>query len=176
MFFQNVFSSEFVGSLVLGDRQYSPSFRVRSNSGRGDSIITNYNEGPYNLSGNDGDGNSNNILTISFFLDGHWFDLNFNIGNSSSARVDEIVQTLNDNSEFSSKFKAKIRNSNDANFINIFSILDSTRIKFFVKNKGAETVLNFNKFAGIAEIPSYFERHTLDNLTNFPDCANLLIK
>ena len=36
-------------------------------------------------------------------------------------------------------------------------------------------VLNFNKFVGVKELPTYFARHTIANRYTFEDCTSMLI-
>jgi hypothetical protein len=38
--------------------------------------------------------------------------------------------------------------------------------KFYVANTGAETKLKFNKYAGVADLPTYMDRHTIANRFN----------
>jgi hypothetical protein len=45
----------------------------------------------------------------------------------------------------------------------ITSKLTNTELRAYVSNTGAETKLRFNKRAGIAELPTYFSRHTIAN-------------
>jgi len=36
--------------------------------------------------------------------------------------------------------------------------------------------LKFNKYAGVAELPNYFQKHTIENRNNYPDSIGTLIK
>ena len=63
-FFQNPFAKEFRGNLVLGDRQHSVEYLVPAHKSRGDDVVVSSAAGPFNLSGNDTDGNASNTLTI----------------------------------------------------------------------------------------------------------------
>ena len=66
MFFQNPFAKDFRANLVLGDRHYSQEYIVPGHKGRGDDVVVSQPGGPYNLTGNDTDGNASNILVIWF--------------------------------------------------------------------------------------------------------------
>lgn len=48
--------------------------------------------------------------------------------------------------------------------------------KSYISNTGAEQVLQFNKRAGVAELPSYFARHTIANANIYPDSNATLIQ
>lgn len=182
-FFQNVFTSEFIGSLVLGDRQHIPSFKAKPNVGRGEDLVTVWSEPPYDLSGNDGDGNSKGILKITFAFDvdfNNWSTISVDIrtgaASPTSVTASEIVGFLNSNIEFKDRFNATLQNFDGGNHrIYIRQKMAIGRFKFYINNTGAETVLKFNARAGVNELPSYFSRHTMDNVRNFSDCTNNLI-
>lgn len=182
-FFQNVFTSEFIGSLVLGDRQHIPSFKAKPNVGRGDDLVTVWSQPPYNLSGNDGDGNSKGILKITFAFDvdfKNWSTISLDIrtgaANASAVTAPEIVGFLNANVEFKDRFDASLQNFDGGNSrIYIRQKMAIGRFKFYINNTGAETELKFNGRAGVNELPAYFARHTMENVRNFSDCTNNLI-
>lgn len=181
-FYQNPFTQEFEGNWVLADRHHMPKFVVPPNRGRGDEIVTVHTQGPYNLSGNDDDDNPKNVLKIRFALAANdfknWTTLSCTITASSLAATtpEEIAGSLNNNAEFSGWFQAVLVNKFDStNFrLEIKSKQDGTKLKFYILNGQAETVLLFNKKAGVAEIPSYFSRHTVDN-DAFEDSVNQLV-
>lgn len=180
-FFQNPFTADFEGNLVLGDRQHIPKFVVPFNAGRGDEYVTAWVEGPYNLSGNDGDSNPNNVLKFKFSINNfkNWTDLSVTISASSLAAttVPEIVTSLEANSTFTSFFNVY----EDEKFPSGTSRLvirqkkPNHQMRFFVVNGRAEEVIRFNQRAGVAEIPEYFARHTVANLWNYTDCAGMLV-
>jgi len=182
-YFQNPFQSEFRGSWVLGDRQYSLTFVCPANTGRSHELIaawgepTSFSGNPvyYNLSGNDSDGNDRSILKIRMTIDPtskNWVNLSINLTENTYALLDpspnasqiepwQIVSILNANPDFSSYFTAALQTnpSSTANTkIAIRQKYDAVRMKFFVLNGQAETVLKFNARAGVAQLPDYFAK------------------
>lgn len=177
-FFQNPFSSpDFLGIWVLGDRQHSLDFKCPRNAGRGDEYVVNYVQAPYNLTGNDPDGTSKLLLTISFALNDskNWADLIVTISGLNSAIItaQEVVTSLSANSTFNDFFTARLDQNG---MVTIRQKQGITRFKFFIKNTGAEYVLKFNKLAGVCELPTFFNKHTIDNRFNYPDSQNVLIQ
>jgi len=177
-YFQNPFASEFRGSWVLGDRQYSLTFVCPQNTGRSEEIIAAWNQpnnGIYDLSGNDADGNLKSILKIRMSINGsykEWVNIeidltdNSNAGlnpapDASSIRPSQIISILNSNSSFSSYFAASLESFDQVlkNKIIIKQKYPTSRMRYFVVNGGAEEVLGFNSRAGVAELPSYFRMH-----------------
>jgi hypothetical protein len=168
-YFQNLFSTEFRGNWVLGDRKHSLTFICSGNSGRSDEVVYSWNESiTYDLSGNDADNNPKNILSINMYINGIWNNLKINLTDNSQAllnpapndeemRSHEIISILNSNSSFSSYFTAYL----EKNKIAIKQKFPTSRMKFFIINGQAEEVLEFNKRAGVAELPSYFKRHKI---------------
>jgi len=185
-FFQNVFTAEFQGNLVLGDRQHSPTFKCRGNSGRGDSLVVAWKEPPYDLSGTDGSSVSKANLTISFAIDGsfkNWTDIVVNVrtgaGSTSAVTAEEIIANLNADETFSGKFLASTKSSPFASGkkrIQIEQKMPVERCRFYIKNGAAEAAIGFNVRAGVAALPSYFERHTVANRFTYDDSQNMLIK
>lgn len=160
-FFQNVFNQDFIG-----DRHLYLNFEVSSNKGRGDTIVSSFGIAPFDLSGNDAADNSKSILSIGFAIDSEfklWTYINVDITStavsSSSVFVAEIVSALNANIYFKERFEA-IDNKES---VQIRQKVDSTKMKFYIVNGKAETVLKFNKKAGIMEMHSNFEDHLLEN-------------
>lgn len=195
-FFQNVFTNDFEGSWVISDRQYSPTFKVPRNAGRGDDRIVVWSDAPYNLNGNDADGNAKNVLHLHFTLGDFrlWQDLNCTITATdlTSVQPHEIVAALNAITEFSDRFVASITNYDLYNGsgtpyanrdftkkprLTIQQKQPVTALRFYVSNEGAETVLRFNARSGVTEIPAYFARHTVDNekRITYTDAQNALI-
>lgn len=175
-FFQNPFTQDFLAPWLLSDRKYNPDFKCPRNAGRGDEMVVSYGTAPYNLSGNDSDGNSKAVLTISFALNDtkNWADLQVTIagGSLSAITSDEVVTSLQNNSVFGGFFTAKVKPDGK---IQITQSKPVTSMRFFIKNGRAESVLLFNKFAGVAEMPTYFSRHTIDNRFTYADSQNALI-
>jgi len=177
-YFQNPFPSEFRGNWVLSDRQYSLTFTCPQNTGRTEEFVAVWNEpnsGSYDLSGNDSDGNSKNILTIRFNINNNdfWSNIEIDLTDNTNASLSpvpvdsamlphQIVSILNSDPSFSSYFIANLEkfNPNDhKNKIFIKQKFSNNRMKFFVVNTGAEEVLGFNSRAGVAELPSYFKKY-----------------
>jgi hypothetical protein len=48
--------------------------------------------------------------------------------------------------------------------------------KTYISNTSAESKLRFNKKAGVAELPSYFSRHTIANIGEYDGSAGMLIE
>ena len=158
-FFQNVFNQDFIG-----DRHLYLNFEVSSNKGRGDIIVSSFGTAPFNLSGNDAAGNSKSVLSIGFAIDPEhklWTYINVDVTSTAttntSVSVAEIVSALNTNVYFSERFEA----IDNKNYIQIRQKAESTRMKFYIVNRRAETVLKFNEKAGISEMHSNFEDHLI---------------
>lgn len=175
-FFQNPFTQDFIAPWLLSDRQYNPDFKCPRNAGRGDEMVVSFGEAPFNLSGNDGDGNSKAVLTISFALNDtkNWADLAVTITGASLSAItlQEVVTSLQANAVFGDYFTARVRTDNK---VEIKQNKPVTSMRFFIKNGRAETVLKFNKLAGVSEMPTFFERHTIDNRFTYADSQNALI-
>lgn len=176
-FFQNPFMSEFRGNWVLADRHHIPTFAVPGNKGRGEEVVSVWNQNPpYNLSGNDSDSNSADTLVIRYALRGehNWATLNVDItaGAASDAAVtpQEIAAALNANTTFSSFLQAITSPDRFGNTsgpalyrLSIKQKKPITEFRFYIVNGRAEEVLKFNARAGVSEIPTFFDRHTVDN-------------
>lgn len=187
-FFQNVFSSEYLGNLLLDDKQYVLTFKCRPNSGRGPEHVVVHNQPNYDLSGNDTESNSCAILNIAYAKDPElklWQTLSIDItaeaASSSAVTSEEIAEALNDNEVFSSIFVATTSNvftNTKKSRLMIKQKDTSRRMSFYIVNGQAEEKLGFNKFAGVDELPVYFSRHTISNVLNedFPDCTGMLIE
>lgn len=183
MFFQNPFASDYMGSWPLGDRQYSISFKCPINSGRSDAWVTSWEKPTptFDLSGNDPDGNPIDTLTIVFAhntdLFKNWATLAVDIGGAAVATtsVNEIVANLNADATFASYFTAEA--SKDLDRVLIRQTFVTGRFRFYIQNGGAETKLRFNARAGVAELPSYFMRHTVGGTYRFDfrDAQNCLV-
>lgn len=168
-FFQNLFNQEFQGNWVIGDRQYSLTFKCPPNVSA-DYQMT-YNFGPWDLS-------SENILTLNYAWDSNFknyvaLSINVTGADPSNTTPSEVATALNSNSIFAEMFLAESKNS--AVFIKPKIGRVKKEIKLWISNTGAETKLRFNKKAGVAELPMYFARHTIDNRFSFPDSIGQLI-
>lgn len=173
-FFQNVFDQEYQGYLVLADRKLSPTFSVSPNKNMQSKQIA-WNSGPYDFS-------TSGILEFNFCWDEefkNWSSIQINISgvNPAATKAVEIVEILNSNITFSSLLIASTIKLNGSDTV-VLSRNPSKKqnFKFYFSNSGAELVLGFNDQAGVGELPSYFERHTIENRFNFPDSAGMLIR
>jgi len=186
-FYQNPFSRDFRGNWVLADRKQVITFpgdrNTFRNRGRGDEIVIAWNEGPYDLSGNDVDGNPRQDLYINFALDvndfRNWASISVDISGAAPATTTpaEIVAALNADTVFASYFTAELGEfASGAPRVSIRQKLPTTRLWFYMPNGNAEEALRFNARADVAEMPDYFDRHKISEVNNFPDCLNMLIE
>ena len=173
-FFQNVFDQEYQGYLVLGDRKLIPTFKVAPNKNFQSKQVA-WNVGPYDFS-------EENTLEFNFSWDSNfknWASVPINIAGSdpSATKPAEIVQALNANPMFSSNLVASVLYLNGASSVTVSKNPSKKQnIKFYFGNSGAEKILKFNKNAGVAELPEYFNRHTIENSNNFEDSLGMLIR
>lgn len=182
-YFQNPFHEEFRGNWVLGDRQLSLVFACPPNTGRGSETVVSWKHENYDLSGNDADSNSKAYLTLVFAMGGlefkNWAEVSVDVSGATASDTTayEIVTKLNVDSQFSNYFIASVVKGNNKNYVSIKQKLPAIKLKFYVKNGGAEVALRFNERAGLAELPTYFIRHTVDESSRnvFPDAQNMLV-
>jgi len=170
--FQNPFHEEYRGAWVLGDRHHIVDFICPINAGRDGNLIYSWGasaSGTYDLSGNDTDGTSKANLTIFFAADPEFrqwskiiVDVRTSAASATAVTQHEISTALNNNNEFSGFFEAATNRSN--NSLTIRGRQKSGRMKFYVVNGAAEESLKFNARAGVAELPTYFDRHKVSNL------------
>lgn len=174
-FFQNPFSSEFRGSLSFEGRQYSLTFSVPANMNKNLSTIA-WNVGPYDLS-------TYTTLTFNIAFDSDLknfvpFAINVSGATPSVTTAAEVCVLLNANTNFSTWFVATVIESSRGS--QTYRILIKTNnpesMRFYISNTGAEKILRFNKYAGVAELPSYYTRHTIANRFNFTDSTAQLIE
>ena len=186
-FYQNPFSRDFRGNWVLADRKQVITFpsdrNTFRNRGRGDEMVVVWNEGPYDLSGNDADGNPTQDLYITFALDvndfKNWASIHVDISGAAPAATTpaEIVATLNADEVFASYFTAELAKfPSGTDRVVIRQKLPVTRLRFYICNGNAEEALRFNARADVAEMPDYFDRHKMSERENFDDCMNMLIE
>lgn len=185
-FFQNPFPEDFRGNWVLGDRAQSLVFFCPQNTGRDGNTVVSWKDGPFDLSGNDADGNSRDTLQIRLAIYPNFdrwalmsFDITTTASSTSAVTPTEIVGALNGNTEFASWFSATLNPQNER--VTIRSAKPSNEIKFYVVNGRAEEALRFNERAGVNELPTYFDRHKVKHLftaaefLRFPEGDNILI-
>lgn len=176
MYYQNVFDSEFVGVLVLGDRQLSLNFRIKGNTNTSVNMIA-WNREPYNLTG----GNANLTFNYSFDSGSTWTPLVIDVSTSaaatSAALCSEIALALNGNATFSALYTASvITDPRSGNYLKVMANRSREKWKTYVTNTSAESILRFNKKAGVGELPTYFARHTISNVGNYDDSVGMLVQ
>lgn len=181
-YFLNLLPYDFEGNWLLDDRRYVPKYVVPRNAGRGDEQVIAWAEPTYDLSGNDADGNSKAVLTIVFALNDfkNWAEVPITISGSSLSAITaaEVVTSLSGNASFAGFFTAytdKFEGSKKERVV-IKQRQPALRMRYYIKPGRAETVLLFNKLAGVAEAPTYFARHTIANRFTYPDSVNMLIQ
>lgn len=166
MFFQNLFDQEFRGSLLAADRQYSINSTARPNVNRSELMIA-WNPEPYDLS-------TNTSLTINYtfdFASPNFASLTINVagGTASATKAYEVVNALNANAVFAALFTANVSKIERQNTVLIKSIRDKTAVRAYISNTSAENALRFNKKAPVVELPSYFEKFSIQQAANYPD-------
>lgn len=173
-FYQNVFAHDF-----FADRHVYLNYEVPANWGRGDNIVSSWGVAPFNLNGNDSDSNSKNILRIGYAKDPEYklwvyenYDVTTGAASSSSVKVWEVVSALNNNSSFALLFEAI--NVEDK-YVRIRQKLPTTSMRFYIVNGRAESILLFNKKAGVQEMHSALEKHLIVNRYQ-KDSVGVLIK
>lgn len=186
-YYANPLSSDFEANWVLGDRQHQPKFVCPHNAGRGDERLSAYTEPPYDMSGNDDDGNSTDTLTINWALNDpkNWasrsIDVASGAASASAVTAQEIIDNLNGDEIFASFFTAKLdKFDSNPDYIHRTRIVIEqnkpiTEMRSYISQGRADTVINFNKFIGIAELPTFFDRHTFANRFQYTDSQNHLI-
>jgi hypothetical protein len=173
-FFQNVFDQEYQGYLVLGDRKLSLTFKVPPNRNLQSKMIA-WNPGPYDFS-------STNVLEFNFCWDSefrNWATLPIDVSgsNPSSTTASEVVDKLNSEEVFSSLFIASVFKLDNLDTVCVSkSPVKKQTVRVYFGNSGAETKLGFNKRAGVSELPNYFERHTIQDRSNYDDSVGMLIR
>ena len=172
-FFMNVYDFEFRGSLLSADRQYQQTFKIKANTNRSDYILSGNTE-PYDFS-------SETDLTISFCYDVeqvNYANVTIDISGStaSATTAAEVVTALNADNLFSTFFTASVFKTNiigvTGNKVLIKSKKPKSNFKAHVVNSSAEGFIQFNKFAPIQELPTYFERYDIAKRFNFTDLGS----
>jgi hypothetical protein len=188
--FQNPFFEEYRGNWVLGDRQQSPTFICPRNAGRGEELVVSWNIPAYDFTGNDADGNPTLSLRIRTAFNTNirqWAEMNVTgtaptlLANATTA--DEVVTALNSDETFAGMFTASIQSETGeggafpagVRRVLIRSNFKPTRMKFYIVNGRAEQILGFNARAGVAELPTYFSRHEVDQWNNFNDSTGMMV-
>lgn len=177
-FFQNLFH-DYEGSWILDEfKGYSLNFSVSGNKNKGEAIVC-YNSEPYDLSVS---GN----LTINFAFDKEFknyaaFTVNVAGVVPGATMASEIRDILNATPAFSDWYTAGIESADNTPAGNgpqrVYIRQRRSKLDFrtYISNTNAELILKFNKFAGINDIPSYFEKDTIANRFN-ADSNGMLIR
>lgn len=190
-FYQNLFD-EFRGSWLLSDRQYVLDFNCKANVNKVDYLYA-WNFEPYNFT------SLTSNLTINYAWDDsfkNYSALTINVAGAtpSATQAIEVCNALNGNTTFAEMFVAVLvppmklqslfpsltygfntnYNTNQTVLIRPNTNRPKKQIRVYISNGAAETVLRFNKMAGVANLPTYMDRHTIANRFNFTDsCAQL---
>lgn len=173
-FFQNVFDQEYQGYMVLGDRKLSLTFKVPPNKNLQSKMVA-WNHGPYDFS-------VSNLLEFNFCWDPdfkNWASVSIDVSGAdpSATTAYEVVDALNADAMFSSMFIASVVGVDGGDSVGISkNPAKKKNARMYFGNAGAETKLKFNKNAGVAELPEYFNRHTIANRSTFADSVGMLIK
>lgn len=167
-FFQNVFENDFFGHLLIEDRQYVLDFKVPANRNKSTAMVA-WADAPYNTVGN-------TSLTFNYSIDAgkSFFQFIVTLTSGATQSASDIVADLNNNTNFSNFFTASVKTDQQGNnpkpFVQIktgLTFVNRETFKCYISNTSGETVLRFNKFAGVAEMPSFFARHTIANFIAF---------
>lgn len=172
-YYQNVFDSEFRQSMIFSDRQFNINFIAPANKNQM-SIATSWNSDTYDFSVA-----ANRVLTIYYSYDLNfkiWTAITVTVGTTSTTKASDVVTALNANAYFSQHMTAITNMTSAGNKVVIRSNKNKSALKFYIANTGAETKLKFNKYAGVADLPSYMDRHTIANVNNYPDSFGMLVK
>src|SRR5581483_8201520 len=163
------------GCLVLGDRQLSLNFRIKGNPNGVERFFTSANAEPYNVS-------TNKNFTLNYSADSgkSWtvlvIDVSTSAANTSAALASEIALALNNNATFNTLYIAGVTTDKSANYVTIQAVRRRENWKTYFSNTSAESVLRFNKQAGVAELPTYFARHTIANINTYTDSLGMLVQ
>ena len=184
-YFQNPFAEDYIGVWVLSDRQQSLNFNCPRNAGRGQDIFYAWNDGPYDLSGTDADGNTSSTLTIRIALDRdnykNWCDVTVDVTASavstSAVTINEIAADLNADTQFAGWLTALATFTEGVPKLIIKKNprFQAGVMRMYVVNGNAEATIGFNARAGVAELPLYFDRHTVASRFDFDPADNMLI-
>lgn len=168
-FFQNLFD-DYEGCWTVGElKGYTMTFKVPANKNKGEVHLA-WNYEPYDLS-------SDSILKFNFAFDRDFknfssFEIDVAGAVPSATKASEIRDILNASAIFSDRFIAGV----DNNRLYVRQKRPVINFRTYISNSGAELALKFNKFAGIADIPSYFEKDTIENRFQTTEAMGRLIR
>jgi hypothetical protein len=172
-FYLNYFPEEYVGlwspNVGILKKGTLRTFRLPPNLGRSKTeVCSNANSATFDLSSTDENGINTADLYIAYSLDSKNYKyISIAISGATPAATTplEIVAALNANSGFANFFTASLKTFStlDTDVQNRISISTAdTRVKFFMPNCAAERILKFNKYAGIALMPSFFLKDNIN--------------
>jgi|GEM_PF-2742715 len=164
----NPFTSDYIGNMVLADRKQVIEFKCPQNWGRGPNFVIAWLPGPYDVS------TTYKTLTLRVAIDNdfrNWSTLSFDLSGgtyaatNAAATATEIATYLNGLTGFSSYFTATATDpplfAENAPRLKIKQVFQETRMKFYVDNISFERLARFNARVGVAELPTYFDRHAI---------------
>ena len=144
---------------MVGDSSsYKLTFKVPANRNHGEFVVC-YNTGPYDFVAN-GPYLKFNVAIDPAFKNWSSFLVDVTGVDPAITTNYEVVDKLNANSDFKDWFTASVYNSG---LVGIRQKRPVTQMHSYVSNYQAEFALKFNKNAGIADIPSYFDKDTIEN-------------
>lgn len=183
-FYQNLFDQEFRANWVLGGGGTSfhntqiMTFNVKPNVNKSH-VMRTWNVEPYDLS-------AGAVLTLNYAYDANQklfaaLDITIVAANMAAVKASEIVASLNGNAIFAEMYTARVTGAKTGTMIPPFTVLVESlnkkpNLKTFISNTSAEIGLKFNRKAPVAELPTYFERHTIENRFNYPDALGAVIR
>lgn len=176
-YFMNPMADSFTGCLVLADRQLSLNFKVPANVNQYDNMVA-WNQEPWNLTGN-----TNITFNYSFDYGKTWTALTINVTTSAASittvKAFEVAAALNADPTFQTLFTASVTTDKSlTNWLKVNATRPRGKWKMYISNGNAESILRFNKKAGVAQLPTYFARHTISNSnsTVYPDSVGMLVQ
>lgn len=178
-YFQNPFPEDWHGNLP-SDAKHSRDFYIPANRNKSDLMIS-WNVGPYDLSSDD-------TLTINYALDRgifkNWCAVSVTVSGStaSATTAQEVADALNNDTAFAQQFTAEavlfrgpVPQLTPTFYVAIRTIRPREAISAYISNTSAEKKLKFNKYAGVADLPTYFNRHTIANRWTYNDSHGRLV-
>lgn len=173
-FYQNPFDTDYRGSLLLGDRQYVINFKVPANVNT-TQVMMAWNPEPYNVS-------SDTTLTFKYSFDSGrtYSSLAVNVStaaaSAAAATCHEIAAALNAHAAWSALYLAEVTQDKDfKNYLRVKALRPRSVWKTYILNTSAEKRLRFNKKAGVAEAPAYFDKDLISNASR-SNSVGMLVK
>jgi hypothetical protein len=122
-------------------------------------------------------------LTFNYSFDSGstWTALAVNVASgaasTSAVTCQEIATALSANTTWAELYEASVISDPKAgNWLKVRAKRARGLWKTYISNTSAESKLRFNKKAGVAELPSYFSRHTIANIGEYDGSAGMLIE